>query len=73
MFQIPLWPRGRNNFSDATRTHGSVIRAPFTRIEREVDGGGWLVLASNGHGWLFGDRPRALRAKRWHDQQWGRA
>jgi hypothetical protein len=43
------------------------------RIEREHDGEGWLVLAPNGHGWLHGDRPSALREKRWHDRKWGRS
>jgi hypothetical protein len=49
-----------------------VIRAPFVRIERERDGEGWIVIGANGHGWLHGDRPLALRDKRWHDRQWGR-
>jgi hypothetical protein len=49
-----------------------VIAAPFVRIEREVDGEGWVVIAANGHGWLHGARPLALRDKRWHDRQWDR-
>jgi hypothetical protein len=49
-----------------------VIAGPFTRIEREADGSGWLVIVSNGHGWLCGDRRHALREKRWQDRQWGR-
>jgi hypothetical protein len=55
-----------------TQRPGVVVIAPFTRIEREADGAGWLVLTPNGHGWLHGSRPDALRDKRWHDRQWGR-
>jgi hypothetical protein len=47
-----------------------VVIAPFTRVERERDGDGWIVLMANGHGWLHGSRPTALRDKRWHDRQW---
>jgi hypothetical protein len=50
-----------------------VIRAPITRIEPERDGEGWIVIASSGHGWILGSRSDALREKRWHDRQWGRA
>ena len=49
-----------------------IITAPFVCIERERDAEGWLVITSNGHGWLLGCRPDALREKRWHDRQWGR-
>jgi hypothetical protein len=55
-----------------TQRPSVVVIAPFTRIEREADGEGWVVIAENGHGWLHGDRPDALRDKRWHDRQWGR-
>jgi hypothetical protein len=50
----------------------SIIAAPFVRIERERDDEGWVVLTSNGNGWIFGSRRLALREKRWHDRQWGR-
>jgi len=50
----------------------SIIVAPFVRIERERDGEGWIVITANGHGWLHGSRPTALRDKRWHDRQWCR-
>jgi hypothetical protein len=55
-----------------TQRPSVVVIAPFTRIEREADGEGWVVIAANGHGWLHGDRPDALCDKRWHDGQWGR-
>ena len=55
-----------------TQRPGLIVIAPFVRIEREVDGEGWVVIAANGHGWLHGDRPLALRDKRWYDRQWGR-
>jgi hypothetical protein len=58
---------------DGQRCIGHIIRAPFVRIEPERDGEGWLVIASNGHGWILGSRSDALREKRWHDRQWGRA
>jgi hypothetical protein len=46
---------------------------PVVRIEPELDGEGWLVITPREHAWAFGDRPDALREKRWHDQrQWGR-
>ena len=31
------------------------------RVEREVDGEEWFVLAPRGHGWLHGDFAAALR------------
>jgi hypothetical protein len=55
-----------------TQRPGVVVLAPFTRIERERDGEGWIVLTADGHGWLHGSRPDALGDKRWHDRQWGR-
>jgi hypothetical protein len=53
---------------DTQRT-GVVVIAPFVRIERERDGEGWIVIGANGHGWLHGDRPLALRDKCWLDRQ----
>jgi hypothetical protein len=50
----------------------TVVSFYGVRIERERNGEGWFVLAPNGHGWLHGDRPSALKEKRWHDRQWGR-
>jgi hypothetical protein len=50
-----------------------IVVLPVVRIELERDGEGWLVITPCGHAWLFGDRPDALREKRWHDRQWGRA
>jgi hypothetical protein len=44
-----------------------LIVMPVTRIERELDGAGWLVLTPRGHGWLCGDRRAALQEKRWLD------
>jgi len=44
----------------------AIVCFPGVRVERERDGEGWLVLASNGHGWIHGDRPSALREMHWH-------
>jgi hypothetical protein len=63
-------PRSSNESPQSKQ--GSIIVAPFVRVERERDGEGWIVIAANGHGWLHGDRPKALRDKRWLDRQWGR-
>jgi hypothetical protein len=49
-----------------------IVFLPVVRIEAEFDGQGWLVITPRGHAWAFGDRPDALREKRWHDRQWGR-
>jgi hypothetical protein len=46
----------------------TVVCFPGVRVEREHDGEGWLVLTPNGHGWMHGDRPSALREMRWHHQ-----
>jgi hypothetical protein len=54
------------------QTTAALIAFPGVLIQREREGEGWLVLAPNGHGWQHGDRPSALREKRWHDRQWGR-
>ena len=48
-----------------------ILRLPVVRVERDASGG-WLVVTSRGHGWLFGSRAEALIEKRWLDQQWGR-
>jgi hypothetical protein len=50
-----------------------VVVAPFVRVERERDGEGWIVITATGNGWILGSRSDALREKRWHDRQWGRA
>ena len=48
-----------------------VVGFPVVRIE-PFDSGGWLVVTERGHAWAFGDRPSALREKRWHNREWGR-
>ena len=43
------------------RHSGTIIQLGRPRIEHERDGwGGWLVMLSNGHAWLAGDRAQAL-------------
>jgi hypothetical protein len=66
-------PRSSNEEPQSKQGSSSIIAAPFVRVEPERDGEGWLVITANGHGWLHGSGSRALREKRWHDRQWGRA
>jgi hypothetical protein len=65
-------PRSSNK-SPQPKQGSSIIRAPFVRIEREINGEGWVGIAANGHGWILGSRSDALQEKRWHDRQWGRS
>jgi hypothetical protein len=39
-----------------------VIRFPGPRVEPERDGAAWVVLRGD-HGWLHGDRRKALRER----------
>jgi hypothetical protein len=68
-----IWTMSIYDGESRPSTDHLIIVAPFVRIERERDGEGWVVIAANGHGWLFGDRRRALREKFLHDRQWGRS
>jgi hypothetical protein len=48
----------------------AIIQFPARRraavlICRERDGGGWLALAANGHGWLCGSLAEARREAKW--------
>jgi hypothetical protein len=45
----------------STPTRNRILPLPRPRIERERGGEGTLVILSNGHGWLCGDRRQALR------------
>jgi hypothetical protein len=54
-------------------SRNSVISLGRPRIEPERDGEGWIVITATGNGWILGSRSDALREKRWHDRQWGRA
>jgi hypothetical protein len=64
-----IWTMSIYDGESRPSTDHLIIAAPFVRIERERDGEGWLVITSNGHGWLHGSRPTALRDKRWLDRQ----
>jgi hypothetical protein len=65
-------PRSPNK-SPQSKQGSSIIVASFVRVEPERDGEGWIVITATGHGWILGSRSDALREKRWHDRQWGRA
>ena len=67
MVVIPDSASQRNNFH--------IIPLSRSRIERERDAEGWLVLLPGGRGWLVGDRRQALRefAGLVDIERWGRA
>jgi hypothetical protein len=60
---------------DDTSARNSALIIPLSRprIERERGGEGTFVILGNGHGWLCGDRQRAIRefAKLVDIERWG--